>query len=98
EMKRRITISAGLMAVAVLAAVVVSAQTQSAAGAPASYTPLKTPWGDPDLQGIWPGTDMVGVPFERPEQFGNRLFLTEEEFKARQAQAAKQAQVDVLAF
>ena len=97
-MKRRITISAGLMAVAVLAAVVVSAQTQSAAGAPASYTPLKTPWGDPDLQGIWPGTDMVGVPFERPEQFGNRLFLTEAEFKAREAQAARQEQLDVLEF
>ena len=41
---------------------------------------------------------MVSVPFERPAQFGNRLFLTEEEFKAREAQAAKQAQLDVLEF
>jgi hypothetical protein len=63
-----------------------------------SYTPPKTPWGDPDLQGIWPGTDMVGVPFERPAQFGNRPFLTEEEFKARQKQAQRQAEIDVLDF
>jgi hypothetical protein len=71
------------------------------AGAPASgapYTPPKTPWGDPDLQGIWPGTDMVSVPFERPAQFGNRLFLTEEEFQAREKQAEHQAEVDVLDF
>ena len=25
----------------------------------------KTAWGDPDLQGVWPSTDMVSVPFER---------------------------------
>ena len=62
------------------------------------YTPPRTPWGDPDLQGIWPGTDMVGVPFERPTQFGNRLFLTEEEFKAREAQATRQGELDVLDF
>jgi len=41
---------------------------------------------------------MVGVPFERPEQFGNRLFLTEAEFTAREAQAARQEQLDVLEF
>lgn len=65
---------------------------------PAPYSPPKTAWGDPDLQGIWPGTDMVGVPFERPEQFGTRLFLTDAELKARQAQAEKQAELDVLEF
>ena len=26
----------------------------------------RTPWGDPDLQGIWPSTDMVGTPLQRP--------------------------------
>ena len=50
----------------------------------AAYSPSKTPWGDPDLQGIWPGTDMVGVPFERPERFGSRLFLTDAELKERE--------------
>jgi hypothetical protein len=31
-----------------------------------SWTVPRTPWGDPDLQGIWPGTAMMGVPIERP--------------------------------
>jgi len=67
-------------------------------GTTSSYTPPKTPWGDPDLQGIWPGTDMVGVPFERPDQFGNRLYLTDAELKQREEQADKQKELDVLEF
>ena len=31
-----------------------------------AYTAPRTPWGDPDLQGVWPGTAMMGVPQERP--------------------------------
>jgi hypothetical protein len=41
---------------------------------------------------------MVGVPFERPQQFGTRLYLTDDELKARETQAAKQAELDVLEF
>jgi hypothetical protein len=43
----------------------------------------KTPWGDPDLQGFWPGVEMVGVPLQRPARFGTRNVLTEEEFAKR---------------
>jgi hypothetical protein len=43
----------------------------------------KTPWGDPDLQGFWPGVEMVGVPLQRPARFGTRNVLTEEEFAQR---------------
>jgi hypothetical protein len=32
----------------------------------ARYAVPRTPWGDPDLQGRWPGTAMMGVPMERP--------------------------------
>ena len=93
----RVKVLGGLSASLCLAIVVtLSAQAPPTSGTP--YTPPKTPWGDPDLQGIWPGTDMVGVPFERPTQFGNRLFLTEEEFQAREKQAQRQAEVDVLDF
>jgi hypothetical protein len=73
---------------AVLATAIVAAQ-----GAQGGYTPPRTPWGDPDLQGIWPSTHMVDVPFERPDQFGNRLMLTDAEFKERQAAAAKLQQL-----
>src|SRR5688572_4873948 len=50
--------------------------------APGFVTP-KTPWGDPDLQGFWPGVDMVGVPLQRPTRFGTRNVLTDEEFAQR---------------
>ena len=29
------------------------------------YTPPKTPWGEPDLQGIWPLNHLIAVPLER---------------------------------
>jgi hypothetical protein len=98
-MKRRLRNPISVVvAVVALASAVVSSQSQSAAPGQAAYSPSKTPWGDPDLQGIWPGTDMVGVPFERPERFGSRLFLTDAELKEREQLAAKQQEHDVLEF
>jgi hypothetical protein len=57
-----------------------------------SWTPPKTPWGDPDLQGLWPGN--MGVPLQRPENLGTRTTLTDAEFAQKEAQAKKQAQAD----
>jgi len=57
-----------------------------------AYQPPKLPWGDPDIQGIWPGN--MGVPMQRPATFGERTTLTEEEFAKKQEQAKKQAQAD----
>ena len=37
----------------------------------------RTPWGDPDLQGLW-ANDVV-TPLERPAELGERLELTDEE-------------------
>ena len=37
----------------------------------------RTPWGDPDLQGVW-ANDVV-TPLERPAELGERLELTDEE-------------------
>jgi hypothetical protein len=61
----------------------------------AAYAPPKTAWGDPDLSGVWPSTDMVGVPFERPENFGQRNEVTQEEFAARQNQEVTRAAADL---
>src|SRR5262245_56980488 len=55
------------------------------------YTAPKTPWGDPDLQGIWTSDDMRGVPRERPEEFGTRQFLTDAEY-LRRAEIDQQTQ------
>jgi hypothetical protein len=54
---------------------------------PRAYVPPKTPWGDPDLQGLWPGS--VNIPLQRPENMGNRDTLTEQEVKVRDT-ASKQ--------
>jgi hypothetical protein len=37
----------------------------------------RTPWGDPDLQGIW--TDPYQTPLQRPTQFADKEFFTDEE-------------------
>ena len=59
-----------------------------------AYKAPRTSWGDPDLQGIWPGTAMVGVPLQRDAKLGERNWLTEEEFQAREVQFAKQEEQD----
>jgi hypothetical protein len=56
------------------------------------WTPPKTAWGDPDIQGMWPGN--MGVPMQRPESLGTRTTLTDQEFAQKQAQAAQQAAAD----
>jgi hypothetical protein len=67
-------------------------------GAVKGYVPPKTPWGDPDLQGIWPGIDLVGVPMQRDQRYGTRNWLTDEEFKGVQARMEKQALQDLAEF
>lgn len=42
--------------------------------------PVVTPWGDPDLQGVW--THGTITPLERPEEYGDRELLTAEEVAA----------------
>jgi hypothetical protein len=54
---------------AAMAASLASAQTAS------SWTPPKTPWGDPDLQGFWPSTHMLQTPIQRDPKMGTRAVL-----------------------
>ena len=46
------------------------------------YTPPLTPWGEPDLQGIWSGDAAHGIPLERPIAEEAEV-LTPEEAAAR---------------
>ncbi len=62
--------------------------------AAADWKAPRTPWGEPDLQGIWTSQPELGVPFERPAAFGTRQLLTDEEFAAREAQAKDQVKSD----
>jgi hypothetical protein len=73
---------AAAAASAVISAPIAPAQAQSpAASAPAPV--LKTPWGEPDLQGIW--MEETDTPLQRPARYGNQEFFT----------AAQRAELDV---
>src|SRR5580658_8826746 len=88
-MSKRIFALTSLIVFAV--ALPLGAQTPAASKATAANTG-KTPWGDPDLQGTWTSDDTLGVPMERPKEYGDRLYLTEDELKAREkrVEASKQ--------
>ena len=61
-----------LAAVAALALVaLVPALAAAQSGVPA------TPWGDPDIQGVWDYRTLT--PLERPVELGDKAYLTEEE-------------------
>ena len=81
--------SGSMVTVAIAAAVsaaILAPVTRIAAQAPPPYAPpqagegrvrepLKTPWGEPDLQGIW--TDEFDTPLQRPAKYANQEFFTE---------------------
>ena len=58
----------------VMGAVALRAQT---------FSPPKTPWGHPDLQGIYSNDDETGTPMERPAQFEGKTLadITPEELQ-----------------
>jgi hypothetical protein len=90
------TVAAVVLPLAALAALHIPAAGQSKTAAKAVIK--KTPWGDPDLQGVWTGTEMIGVPMQRPANFGERNVLTEEEFKQRQAKRQDEEEFDTAEF
>jgi hypothetical protein len=86
----RSLIATGCLAVALIA-------SADLAGQSAWKTP-RTPWGDPDISGLFTTDDELGVPFERPAQFGDRQLVTAEEFAQRQSQSERQDEADREAF
>jgi len=70
------------LALAGLVPVLLGQGTGSGAG-----TAPRTPWGEPDLQGIW--DSKLITPLERPEKFADKEFLSDEEVAALEAAAAE---------
>src|SRR5262249_1726444 len=69
--------SAPLITLTIATAVISAAVTQTSApagSAPATGLALKTPWGEPDLQGIW--TDENDTPLQRPAKYAAQEFFT----------------------
>jgi hypothetical protein len=63
----------GATVIATLSVALPSLDAQQAASD--GYTVPRTAWGDPDLQGKWPGTEMVGVPMQRDERLGATVLI-----------------------
>jgi hypothetical protein len=64
------------LAVSAAVLALVSPASAQAPASPGTPTPApKTPWGEPDLQGIW--TDETDTPVQRPPKYANQEFFTE---------------------
>ena len=57
--------------------------SDAADGQSQPYEPPRTPWGEPDLQGVWTGNAAHGIPLERPSSLEGVESLTAEEAAAR---------------
>jgi hypothetical protein len=65
-------LAAALMTAVPLAAQTPPSSSKSASGGPrkgSAWSAHRTPWGDPDLQGIYTNKDENGIPLERPRGF-----------------------------
>ncbi len=96
--KRRVV--AGLVAavaIASLMAIPVAAQQKPAPAAkPAAkakaYTVPKTPWGDPDIAGVFTNNDESGIPIERPNQFEGKQLEDVSESELQQLRDQRESQ------
>ena len=70
-MSRPSLVGASVVLAALLAPAASAGQTSEAPSA------QRTPWGDPDLQGIWNNATLT--PLQRPAELADRAFLTAEE-------------------
>src|SRR5689334_6625471 len=58
----------------------------------ASVASPKTPWGDPDISGVWTSDAAIGIPLQRPDRFNGRAELTDQEFKEKEQRDAQTRQ------
>ena len=65
------------LTVCLLLAVSVWMPIEAASQPTSSPTPPRTPWGDPDLQGIWNNATLT--PLQRPDEMVDLEFLSEEQ-------------------
>jgi hypothetical protein len=62
-----------------------SGASAGSAGSSDAFVPPRTPWGDPDLQGVWDYRTIT--PLERPAQYGDREYYSDEEIAELEGKA-----------
>jgi hypothetical protein len=86
-MLRRLLVFAWPLALGAAAAWITGVPLAAQASAPATstfqipastYTPPKTPWGDPDIQGVWDNHNVI--PMQRPANLAGKKTFTDEEY------------------
>src|SRR6266581_6262099 len=87
---------AAVIACVALAPVPVVGQSRTAATATKAeaWTPPRTPWGAPDLQGVWDYRTIT--PLQRPASFAGKAVLTDEEVAAYEAEEARKNNRDLV--
>lgn len=78
--RQRLVWLAALAIVVAWSALVVVARQAPTSPATSAASTLRTPWGEPDLQGIWNGDTLT--PLERPARWVDKPVLTPEEAAA----------------
>src|SRR6187455_327970 len=66
-------------------------KSNGAPSAPKQWAPPRTAWGDPNIQGVWQGSESIAL--ERALSFEDKEFFTDAEIEERveRAHAAEQA-------
>jgi len=84
----------GILLRALIAVVLVSVPLAGQQGPATNWTPSRTAWGDPDLQGVY--TFGTNTPLQRPKELGGKATYTESELAQVTAQvtARREAQAN----
>jgi len=89
-----------VVAIALVVALVSIGLAQSSKARPSAsasgtrgYTPARTPWGDPDLQGTFTNSNEYATPLERPARFAGRTLndITDKELASIREGAEQEA-------
>ena len=90
-MSRGVVASLGVL-VTVIFVVLFTPASTAGQGTEQNPTPLRTAWGDPDLQGVW--NNATTTPLQRPPELAGKDTLTDEEVAQRDVEFAETRSLD----
>ena len=90
-MSRGMVASRGVLVAGIFVAFLTPAST-AGQGTEENLAPLRTAWGDPDLQGVW--NNATTTPLQRPPELAGKDTLTDEEVAQRDVQCAEARSLD----